>query len=729
MRPRFAENDLYVSPEGNDQWSGRLREGDEEATDGPLATIGGARNRLRELKTKGALDGPATVWIRGGRYAVSQPVVFGPEDSGPVTYAAYPGEEPVFDGGTRIADWEREQLGDVNVWVADVSEILDKAGPFRQLFADGIRRPRARLPKEGYFWIESLPGMDLSDKLFEGSDTFQCARGDIRNWRNLNDVEVVVMHYWTEERMPVASFDESTNTVKSTRRSIFKLIDDIGKRCAKYYVENVFEALSEPGEWYLDRSAGKLYYVPADGETPDKTNVVAANCRQFIKLMGNPGKGEYVEFLRFIGLSFEHADWVQPDGWGTRFDPCLAPEKRGHHDACIWADPCKGKGETAAVPQAAFNVPGVIHLEGARNCAIEDCRIERIGFYGIDLCDGCTGNRILGNTIRDIGAGGVKISGAGPGGLLGCRTGNNRVTDNHIADGGHIFLSGIGVVIQHAFGNLVAHNHIHDFFYSGISCGWTWGYGESATRENRIEKNHVHDLGKGVINDMGGVYLLGVQPGTTVRGNFFHDIRASNYGGWGIYPDEGSSHIVIENNISCNTSCHVFHQHFGRENTVRNNIWAFGDEGMIALSRGNAHERGFPHPGKNTTCALTFVRNIILTDRQPVFVGALADETGNLENGNFESDLNLFWDVSGEEIVSGNGVHGKAGKENLTRAFHFDEWRALGYDLHSVMADPKFADPGNYDFTLADDSPAFTLGFKPIDTSDIGPRPKDTRKD
>jgi len=729
MSSPFNENDLFVSLDGNDRWSGRLPRPSEDAGDGPLATIAGARNRVRELKATGALNGPVTVWIRGGRYAVSRPIVFGPEDSGPVTYAAYPGEEPVIDGGTRITDWSREKIADADVWVADVSKILAEKGPFRQLFADGVRRPRSRLPKKGYFWIENLPGLDLSDALFEGSDTFQCAPGDIRNWKNLNDVEVVAMHYWTEERMPIRSFDEETNTVKLARRSIFKLIDDIGSRYAKYYVENVFEALGEPGEWYLDRPTGKLYYVPMPGEDPEKTDVVVTNCYQLLKLMGKPQEGGYVEFLRFVGLAFEHADWVQPDGWGTRFDPYAPVEKRARHDACIWPDPCDGKGETAAVPQAAFNVPGAIHLEGARNCAIEDCRIERIGFYGIDLCDGCTGNRIVGNTIRDLGAGGVKLSGAGPRGAAGCRTGNNRITDNHICEGGRVFLSGIGVVIQHAFGNLVAHNHIHDFFYSGISCGWTWGYGESAARENRIEKNHVHDLGKGVISDMGGVYLLGVQPGTTVRGNVFHDIRASNYGGWGIYPDEGSSHIVIENNISYNTSCHVFHQHFGRENTVRNNIWAFGGEGMIALSRGNEHERGFSHPGKNTSCAFTFVRNVVLTDRQPVFVGGLADETGNLENGDFESDLNLFWDVSGEEIVSGNGVHGKAGKENLTRAFDFDEWRALGFDLHSIVADPKFADPENFDFRLAADSPAFALGFKPIDTSDVGPRPKEKRTD
>ena len=77
-----------------------------------------------------------------------------------------------------------------------------------------------------------------------------------------------------------------------------------------------------------------------------------------------------------------------------------------------------------------------------------------------------------------------------------------------------MYHSGIGVFARHTFGNTVAHNHIHDFYYSGISCGWVWGYSDSVSQNNRFEKNHIHSLGKGWLSDMGGIYTLGVQPGT-----------------------------------------------------------------------------------------------------------------------------------------------------------------------------------------------------------------------
>jgi hypothetical protein len=729
MNHPFQENDLFVSIEGNDKWSGGLPAPNADRTDGPLATVDAARKKIRAIKQAGRLAGSLTVWIRGGRYYLSKPLVFEPQDSGPITYSAYPGEAPVFDGSTPISQWKEERLGQVRVWTADVSAILEKHGPFRQLFAAGRRRPRARLPKQDYYWIENLPGKDLTCELFDGSDRFQVAPGDMRTWRNLTDVEIVAMHFWTEERMPVTAFDEQTRLVRSKWPSIFKLVDDIGNRCAKYYIDNVFEGLSDPGEWYLDQPQGTLYYIPEEGETPETAGIVVSNCYQFLKLMGEPENGKWVEYLTFAGLAFEYADWLQPYKVGYRFDPCLPPEEWRPHPACqlSWRD--KIPAEAAAVPQAAYKVPGVIYFLGSRNCALEDCRIEHIGCYAVDIADGCTGNRIVGNQMSDLGGGGIKVCGSSAEGPVICRTGSNVITDNHIHHGGQVCLSAIGIAIQHAHGNLVAHNHIHDFYYTAISCGWVWGFAESVTRENRIEKNHLHDLGKGVISDMGGVYLLGIQPGTRVSGNLVHDIVACNYGGWGIYPDEGSSHIVIENNITYNTSCQAFHQHFGRENTIRNNIWAFGHQGLFALSRGKNFDLEFPHPGVNSTCALTFTRNIVITDNQPVFVGGLADKSGNLENPNFESDLNLFFDVSGKAIYSGNGLHGKSGRAGLTRAFELEEWRELGYDRHSIVADPGFADLKAFDFTLAADSPAFDIGFQPIDMSDVGPRPANQRTD
>lgn len=698
MTQMWGKDDLYVSPQGNDQWSGMLAVPNAEGTDGPLATIAGARDVVRRRKEAGELAGPVTVWLRGGRYPLAAPLVFGPEDSGPITYAAYPGEEPVLDGGVRIEGWQPVEVNGVVAWVAEVPEVAAGKWYFRELFVNGQRRRRPRLPKEGFYWMANVPGLSLDAQLFEGSDTFQCVPGDIKPWRNLTDVEVMVLHYWVEERMPIAQFDPATHTVVSSRRSIFALKDDARRRYAKYYVENVFEALCEPGEWYLDRSTGKVYYVPMPGETPQTVEVYAPRVEQLLLLQGAPDEHRYVEYLRFQGLTFRHADWRQPSGGGEKFGrPGI---------------------DFAAAPQAAFHVPGVIRLEGARYCAIEDCVIEHVGWYGVELADGCQGNRLVGNSIHDLGAGGVKLNGSDAQGPLARRTGNNRITDNHIYDGGHVFPSAIGVLLVHSFGNTVAHNHIHDFYYSGISCGWVWGYRDSVTKDNRIEKNHIHHLGKGLLSDMGGIYTLGVQPGTVLRGNLIHDVKKWNYGGWGIYLDEGSSHILVENNIAYNTNSQPFRQHYGRENVVRNNIWAFGEEAQVGPSRPEEH------------VSYIFERNIVITNGQPLFLGDKA-WTGGLDRRTQKvkiiTDLNLFWDVGGKELYCANMQRDAEARQVILETLNLAQWQALGRDTHSIVADPKCKDLAHYDFTLVEDSPALALGFKPIDMSDVGPRPKERR--
>ena len=93
-------------------------------------------------------------------------------------------------------------------------------------------------------------------------------------------------------------------------------------------------------------------------------------------------------------------------------------------------------------------------------------------------------------------------------------------------------MSAVGILSMHSFGNTLSHNHIYDLYYTGISCGWVWGYADSVSKNNRIEKNHIHDLGHGLLSDMGGIYTLGVQPGTVLRGNLIHDVEKANYGGW-----------------------------------------------------------------------------------------------------------------------------------------------------------------------------------------------------
>jgi hypothetical protein len=295
----------------------------------------------------------------------------------------------------------------------------------------------------------------------------------------------------------------------------------------------------------------------------------------------------------------------------------------------------------------------------------------------------------------------VKIVGGGVNAPSADRTYGNTVEDCRILSCGRRYFAACGVLMMHTYENTVAHNEIGYLYYTGVSVGWIWGYAPSVTRDNRIEKNHIHHLGDGMLSDMGGVYLLGNQPGTVVSGNVIHDVRSRNYGGWALYTDEGSSFITLENNVCWNTSDNSYHQHYGSMNTVRNNIFAFSDGPMMRVSRTEAH------------MSILFENNIVYSTGAPMF-----DISRNqIAQGTVSSMRNLYFDTTRAQPVMRRFGNGPDAEELL-----LGDVQAAGMEYESVIADPLFEDPARFDFRLREGSPAFALGFRPIDVSDVGPR-------
>jgi len=663
---------FYVSTRGNDEWSGALSEPNAEGTDGPFATIRRARDALRALRAGDEADRPALVLLRGGTYFLDEPLVLGPEDSGtqlaPVTYAAYPGEEPIISGGRPITGWRAVERGGRRMWAAEVPEVKRGEWSFHQLFVNGERRPRPRLPKGGFYRVADLPDRDPEKPAHtQNQDRFRYAMGDIKPWHNLQDVEVVVLHLWVESRLPIETVDEAQRMVSFSLGSVYGMTDDSTDRGARYYVENVFEAMDAPGEWYLDRPEGTLYYMPRHDERPETLEAIAPRLERLVRLEGEPEQGRFVEHVHFEGLTFAHNEW-----WIT---PDRAPERGGR--------------KVGGSVQAAHLCPGAIHAEGARHCSIRRCRLARLGTYAVELGRGCKDFRIEACEIRDLGAGGIKIGETVLRQQEGERTAGNAVTDCRIADGGKIFHSAVGVWIGHSSHNIIAHNDIHGLYYTGVSVGWRWGYGASGAHHNVVEYNHIHDIGRGWLSDMGGIYTLGPSPGSALRGNVIHDVEAHLYGGWAIYPDEGTSYMLIEDNVCYDCKHCPFHQHYGRENLVRNNVFAFGRQAQIARSRIEPH--------------VSFIMD------GNIFFG----ETGEMLSGNWGEvnclfDRNLYWDPSGRPITFAGAS--------------FEQWQARGMDEGSLIADPLFVDAAARDLRLRPDSPAFRLGFRPLDPSRVGPR-------
>jgi hypothetical protein len=595
------------------------------STDGQSLTV--ARDAIRAMRRNGSAE-PVTVLIHGGTYLLSEPFVLTPEDSN-VTYAAYPGERPIISGGRRITGWQK---GKGSVWTAPAPFY------FRQMFVSGRRAQRARTPNNGFYRIDGPSSQDKPFLLkFRGED--------IRSsWADRGDVEVIALLAWAEIRMPIVAVDAGAHTARLTGdpRPSNKEVD------ARYWIENAPDALDSAGEWYLDRKTNTVSYWPVAGEDLTRDEVIAPALQQLVKLDGKPESGQMVRNVAFRGIEFRHTDWSMASG--------------GYADT-----------------QAAIEAASAFEAVGAEGVTIEHCVFTQAGGYAIWFGRGSKRNQVLATEIYDMGGGGIKIGETTQRSNDGERNYEHTLSDNDIHNLGSVYPAAVGIWIGQSGNNTVSHNHVHNLFYTAISVGWTWGYGATLCKGNTIEYNHLHHIGQNMLSDMGAIYTLGVQPGTTIRNNLIHDVWAFTYGGWGIYPDEGSSGMTIENNIVYRTKSAGFHQHYGQENMVRNNVFAFGHDFQLMRTRAEPH------------ISFTFEGNIVYYD-----AGKLLG--GNWSGDQFHMKHNLYWDARGEPV------------------------RVSGQDVEPMIADPRFANPGSYDFTVLPTSPIWKMGWKEIDMRTVGPR-------
>ena len=642
--------DIYISPDGRDTWSGTAAVPNAGKTDGPLATPAAAQQAVRKLRAaQGDRKKPIVVMLRGGTYRLDETLVFAPADSGtkdsPTIFKACPGEKVVISGGRAIAGWK---VTDKGWWQVALPEVAAGKWNFSQLFVSGRRRYRPRLPQTGYYKIAREVGPSGNAKR-GGSDRFGAPAGAINpNWHNRGDVEIILMNSWCTARLPIADVEEDGAVVTVARGAGSGWHTGL-RRDRRFLVENVREGLGRPGQWYLDRKSGLLTYIPVEGETPEKTPVTAPRVECLMRIAGDVGAGKWVSHVEFHGLTFAHANWNCP------------PAGR------VW-------------PQCELDVGSAIAAEGARNCVFRGCTIEHVGQYGLELGPGCKENLVEDCQVVDLGAGGIRIGSTHRGGWQGGGdepvASHNTVRNCLIARGGRMHPGGVGVWIGQAHHNTVEQCDIFDFYYSGMSVGWVWGYGESLAHHNTIRLNRIHLIGQGVLSDMGGVYTLGPSEGTVIRDNVIHDVQAYHYNGLGLYTDEGSSNILLENNLVYNVTDGCYHHHYGKDNTIRNNIFAFSAGGLVKMTRPEAHR------------SFHFTGNVVYWDRGPLLAGSFS--------GGYQMDYNLYWRTTGGRIDQ------------------------AANDRDSIVANPMFVDAAKGDFRLKRGSPAEKIGFKPFDYTKAG---------
>lgn len=673
-----AEKKYYVAPNGNDQNIGT-------SLQAPFQTLTRAQQAVRDLKAAGTLTEQVTIYIKGGTYSITEPLLLTDEDSGnercPITYTALPGEKVLLSGGERINGWKRYK-GDI--WVTTLPEVQEGKWWFRQLYVNGELRGRARTPNQSVFEVAATTDTTTSMRSYQvPSDSFIYREGDLDpKWKHPENGEAIIYHYWTDSHLPIQSIDGKKNCITFGYSSGKVFRDGFHGDLARYVVENILETLDQPGEWVLERSTGRLYYMPMPGEDLTTAEVIAPKTEKLIQFKGNPREGKFVEYVNFRNLAMGYTNFNLP-----------------------WGD-CNNS-------QGSASVSACIEMTGSRHCSIEQCKLYNLGTFAVELFDGCTFNRFCGNQLENLAAGGFRLRGTEPGNLPSLRTGNNTISDNTIAYYGLTYPSAVGILVMHSDCNTIAHNLIHHGDYTGISVGWSWGYQRSAARNNLIEQNHIHDIGyHNLLSDMGGIYTLGLSPGTAVRNNLVHDVNANRYGGWGIYADEGSTSVLIENNIVYNTKYGTFNIHYAKDLTVRNNIFAMGRLQQYSRSKQEKHTTAY------------FEGNIIYWTQ-----GKLMVEEYKWDNISYKMSTNPYV-PSIETNVTYVSDWNIFYNPNLTRdqldfgERSWEQWQAEGHDLHSLYVDPMFVDPENHDFRLRPDSPALKLGFQPIDMSHVGPRPQ-----
>ncbi len=621
------KNEIHLSPGGDDNASG--------TRNNPFETLERAKAEVRE-KARSMNEGTIRVILHEGVYPITQPLKFSAEDrvgkDVTIVWQAATGEQPIISGGKAFKS-EGKKGEAISVGYAHGKDLFD-------IYVNEKRATRARTPNHDFFRfgevkeevlvqgegrapekaVQTLTFPDEADEhLQELPDSA------------LNHVRFHAFFKWdnTIRHLSGRGMDKNSYTTKGEG---MKPWNSMGKG-TRFFLENYRGALDAPSEWLA--SENTVEYIPHEEETTINNEVQIPVAEKWLVIEGRPG--QKVNNLRFEGISFRYTNYTLP---ATGFEPA----------------------------QAASTIDAAVMIDHAENIEFHNCEFAHTGQHGIWFRKGVTNSLMEQCHLHDLGAGGIRIGDtAVPEDSLDA-TGSIRINNCIVQSGGYNFPSAVGVWIGQSGNNLITHNDIADFRYTGVSVGWIWGYAHSPAKANKIKNNRIHHIGWALLSDMAAVYTLGKSEGTEVSHNVVHDIHAYSYGGWGLYTDEGSSYIKMENNLVYNTKTGGFHQHYGRENTIRNNIFAYADMYQVQATRVEDH------------LSFTFENNIVIGEEGVLLAGPWKEIQVNM-------DYNCYWYTDGKPFDF-DGLD-------------FESWKQqTGHDRHSIIADPGSIDLYNGTYQL-----------------------------
>jgi hypothetical protein len=576
-----TESGFYVSPSGNDQNPGTRSE--------PFLTIQRAQEAVR-AELAGGVTGNITVWLADGTYVISAPLKFDTNDSGSdhhlVSYRAHKGARPVISGGAEITGWQHHGNG---MWVTEIAPEVAQQG-FRELFVDGERVVKARYPNSKYLRVAEV-GADRRTN-------FRFNPGDFPAPDNKQQVELVLIHDWSISRIPLDGIDYGRNQITAVdsigAKNIHFFNLDHWEKNPRYYLENDLAFLDTPGEWFFDENERMLYLMLAGGADPEHMKIMVPVTGPHLMVIEGCEQ-QKVRNLSFEGITFSYCSWLIPEKGYAGIQACHFDPRPASHGMSV--------------------VPAAVYVKWAENCTFSRCTFTQLGGSAIWLSSGCNDCSVADSHFEDISGNAVMV-GDGRERQIDGRVWwqvapeqtarGNSVVDNTITAIGKQFYGAVGIWCGFTAETLISRNHLHDLPYTGISVGWEWSPAPTPCRDNHLIANHIHHIMQ-TLSDGGGIYMLGLQPGSTISGNLIHDVtvNAGRAESNGMFLDEGATDLIVADNIIYNIARSPLRFHRATTNLVKDNILSCGDD-IPPVRYNNTREED-----------ITLENNLILQDSDP----------------------------------------------------------------------------------------------------------------
>jgi len=589
--------DIYVSPKGSD-----TNDGSKER---PLVTISAALRKARELRRLGDASSRNGIHIilRGGVYVLHETVLIHAEDAGttdsPTFIEAAPGERPVLSGGVSISGWKKllspvtgfATAAKGNLWVADIPAINGELFEFRQLWINNVKAVRAK-SVNGNAMLRILNWKTKDESCWIPTPKFPLLN-------NSQGIEMFIHQWWAIAMLRIKKMEvhgDSTQLFFHQPESKIQnehpwpapwLSKETGN--SAFYLVNALQFLDEPGEWYLDVNARKIYYWPRSGENLVTGSVIAPYLETLLKIEGTMDRP--VTNIFFKGISFQHTGWLRPSHFGH------VPHQAGMYMTEAYKlRPAGTKEKPGLDNQAWIGRPAAaIEISFADITGFENCRFEHLASTGLDYHKAVHNNVVNGNLFKDIGGTAILAgvySDAGHEIHLPYNPKDERevcdgmvISNNLITDATNEDWSCVGIGLGYTRNSLVRHNEVENVSYSGISMGWGWTPVVNAMKNNKIIANKIHHYGKHNY-DCSGIYTLSAQPGSVIRENCIDSIYKAPYAHlpshwFYLYTDEGSSGITVKNNWTPS-------QKFLQNANGPGNDWSNNGPGVAETVRVNA---------------------------------------------------------------------------------------------------------------------------------------------